>query len=177
MANEKNIKNIIKDLKEKNLEYISKKNDTFFKQVKGQSPKIAVLTCADSRVIPEYIFQKDIGELFVVRVAGNIAIDPCVISSLEYAVEHLDIDLLLILGHSDCGAIKAAECSEKECRVFLEEIKKGFLLDSNHVIGNLKRQTKMLPLRSKIISNAIKNKKIKIVSGVYDLKTGLVNFL
>jgi carbonic anhydrase len=73
----------------------------------GQNPWAIVLTCADSRVSPELIFDVGIGELFVVRVAGNIA-NACSIASIEYAVANLDVELIVVLGHEDCGAIKAA---------------------------------------------------------------------
>ena len=72
-----------------------------------QKPWAIVLTCADSRVSPELIFDVGIGELFVVRVAGNIA-NACSIASIEYAVDNLDIELIVVLGHENCGAIKAA---------------------------------------------------------------------
>jgi carbonic anhydrase len=74
--------------------------------VPGQEPYAAILGCADSRVIPERIFGAKEGDLFVVRVAGNVAA-PDVIASLEYAVEHLYVKAILVLGHEDCGAVKA----------------------------------------------------------------------
>ena len=73
----------------------------------GQNPWAIVLTCADSRVSPELIFDVGIGELFVVRVAGNIA-NACSIASIEYAVDNLGIELIVVLGHENCGAVKAA---------------------------------------------------------------------
>ncbi|MFM1874013.1 MAG: hypothetical protein RL398_3435 [Planctomycetota bacterium] len=74
---------------------------------RGQSPYAVVLTCADSRVAPEHLFNAGLGELFVIRVAGNTA-DPEVIASLEYAVEHLQAPLCVVLGHESCGAVAAA---------------------------------------------------------------------
>lgn len=73
----------------------------------GQNPWAIVLTCADSRVSPELVFDVGIGELFVVRVAGNIA-NACTIASIEYAVANLGIELIVVLGHENCGAVKAA---------------------------------------------------------------------
>ncbi len=73
----------------------------------GQQPFAAILTCADSRVPPELVFDQGLGDLFVVRVAGNTA-DPLVVGSLEYAVEVLGTVLVFVLGHSECGAVKAA---------------------------------------------------------------------
>ena len=73
----------------------------------GQSPYAIVVCCSDSRVIPERIFHTDIGDLFVIRVAGNV-LDRHQLASLEYAAEHLGCRLVLILGHTGCGAIAAA---------------------------------------------------------------------
>lgn len=74
----------------------------------GQTPFAAILTCADSRVPPEIIFDQGLGDLFVVRIAGNTGTDPLVIGSLEYAVEVLGSVLAFVLGHTECGAVKAA---------------------------------------------------------------------
>jgi carbonic anhydrase len=73
----------------------------------GQHPKVAVLACSDSRVAPELLFDQGFGDVFDVRVAGNI-VDSGVLGSLEYAVEHLHVSLIIVLGHSHCGAIAAA---------------------------------------------------------------------
>ena len=72
----------------------------------GQAPWAIVLSCADSRVVPELIFDTGIGELFVVRVAGNIA-NTSSLASIEYAVAHLNVKLIVVLGHEGCGAVKA----------------------------------------------------------------------
>ena len=74
--------------------------------VDGQSPFAIVLCCSDSRVVPELIFDTGIGDLFVIRVAGNI-VDDAVIASIEYAVAHLDTNLVVVLGHETCGAVTA----------------------------------------------------------------------
>ena len=74
---------------------------------KGQAPFAVVLGCADSRLSPEILFDRGLGDLFVVRVAGNIA-DDAVIGSIEYAVEHLHAPLVMVLGHEKCGAVQAA---------------------------------------------------------------------
>ena len=73
---------------------------------KGQSPFASVLSCADSRVPPEVVFHTGLGELFVVRAAGHVA-DHSVLASLEYAAEHLNVPLILVMGHEACGAVKA----------------------------------------------------------------------
>ena len=72
-----------------------------------QKPFAAVLTCSDSRIVPELIFDQEIGDLFVIRVAGNV-LDTVVIASIQYAVSHLDCQLIVVLGHESCGAVTAA---------------------------------------------------------------------
>src|SRR5262245_5107952 len=79
------------------------------KLAKTQSPKVGVLACADSRLAPELVFDKTLGDLFVVRSAGNNS-DPIAIGSFEYAVEHLGTTLIVVMGHESCGAVKEA-CS------------------------------------------------------------------
>lgn len=72
----------------------------------GQKPVAAILTCSDSRVVPEDIFMCGLGDLFVVRVAGNV-VDETQVASIVYAVEHLDVPLVMVLGHTHCGAVTA----------------------------------------------------------------------
>ena len=169
---------IIEDLKKNNKIY-SNKNKQFLKKfIKKQSPKIAVLTCSDSRVIPEYIFNKHIGEIFVIRIAGNVAVDPTIINTIEYAVSHLNISLFIILGHTNCGAVNASEESNDEENELINEIKKSFILDeNNHFKANIYRQLSMLPKRSQIIRKKIENNELKMIGALYNLKDGLVEFL
>jgi carbonic anhydrase len=74
----------------------------------GQAPQTTIIACADSRVSPELLFRATLGELFVIRTAGNVTDDPAVLASLEYAVAHLSTPLVIVLGHDGCGAVKAA---------------------------------------------------------------------
>lgn len=105
----------LKKLKEGNSVYINSKTGTgdvspairLSTSRDGQKPYAVIVTCSDSRVIPEYIFSAGIGELFVVRVAGNV-IDNHQLGSIEYAVEHLGCKLVVVLGHTQCGAVGAA---------------------------------------------------------------------
>ena len=166
----------IEELQSQNIKYASEKADIISKHINSQNPDILVLTCSDSRVVPEYIFKKDIGEIFTIRVAGNIALCPSVITSIEYAVTNLDIELIIILGHTNCGAIAAAEKS-KDCGDLLQEIRESFKIDSNHALANLKRQLEYLPKRSKIIEDAIKSNKLDLIGAIYHLENGLVEFL
>ena len=78
----------------------------------GQHPYAVIVTCSDSRVVPEIIFNAGIGDLFVIRSAGNI-VDGCTLGSIEYAVEHLGCNLAVVLGHTNCGAVAGAiECND-----------------------------------------------------------------
>jgi carbonic anhydrase len=167
---------IIKDLQSQNIKYVSGKADVISRHIASQNPDILVLTCSDSRVVPEYIFKKDIGEFFTIRVAGNIAKDSSVISSIEYAISNFDIELIIILGHTNCGAIAAAEKSDTGGEL-LQEIKESFKIDSNHALANLKRQLEYLPKRSKIVEDAIKSNKLDLVGAIYHLENGIVEFL
>lgn len=93
---------------------------------KGQCPYAVIITCSDSRVIPESIFSAGIGELFVIRVAGNV-IDDHQLGSIEYAVDHLGCQLIVVMGHDHCGAVGAAIGHEPEGYVksITDEIKKA----------------------------------------------------
>src|SRR5580698_11218777 len=82
------------------------------KLASGQSPNVIILSCSDSRVSPEVIFDQSLGDIFVVRTAGNIA-DPVGLGSLEYAVDHIHSPLLVVLGHTKCGAVAAACSGDK----------------------------------------------------------------
>src|SRR5437660_44710 len=102
---------------------------------KGQRPFAVILTCADSRVAPELIFDQGLGDLFVLRVAGNVT-DPVVLGSIEYAVEHLKTPLIVVLGHEACGAVKAAlEDADPEGNL-------GFLLREIHIGKQLPAEKK-----------------------------------
>lgn len=90
----------------------------------SQHPKAMVLACSDSRVAPEIIFDQRLGELFVVRVAGNV-VDKLAIGSLEYGADHLGASLLIVIGHQHCGGVKAACSSEKSASPNLKSIIKA----------------------------------------------------
>ena len=92
---------------------ISNKDNELLKElVKGQHPQALVVTCSDSRVIPEAIFSKTFGDLFVIRTAGNV-INEGELASVEYGIEHLHIPLVVVMGHTHCGAVHAALKNEK----------------------------------------------------------------
>jgi carbonic anhydrase len=152
--------------------------------IKGQSPYAIILSCADSRVIPELIFDADLGELFIVRVAGNIA-NTSSIASIEYAVAHLNSKVIIVLGHENCGAVTAAiEGGDNGYNLnhllthimpAKERVKSG---DMGEIIReNAQNAASQLQLRSQIISDALKSGQIKILVGYYHLSTGAVEFI
>ena len=146
-----------------------------------QEPFAAVLACADSRVPVELIFDQTIGHIFVARVAGNM-VTPEIIATLEYGVAVLGVKVLLVLGHTSCGAVKAAMKSDtvpgqisvlyKHLRPAVE--KSGGNLDQ--AIGlNAEHQAELLRASSTVVRDALKGGKVKVVSGVYDLASGKVS--
>jgi len=160
----------------------------------GQSPIACVVTCADSRVTPEILFDLGIGELFVVRVAGNYVdgAGPAVKGTVEYAVAELGVSLIMILGHSQCGAVKAAirHIHDKDAlpgaiNDLVNAIKPA-VLDSQQMPGdplenairaNALRGVDRLDDLQPIIASAVKAGKLKVLGGVYDLATGKVQLL
>jgi len=161
--------------------------------VRGQHPFAAILTCADSRVPPEYIFNQGLGDIFVVRVAGNVA-DSAVVGSLEYAAEHLDVPLIVVLGHTDCGAVKAALESKGEVEgglgVILGRIapaarkaKAEAALDAKAdlvdlaVRANVRQVAADILRDSPTLSHMVGSRKVRIVKALYHLDTGAVEIL
>jgi carbonic anhydrase len=152
---------------------------------KGQHPFAVVLTCADSRVAPELLFDTGLGDLFVLRVAGNIA-DPAVIVSVGYAVEHLHVPLIVVLGHESCGAVSIAlegKPLPDDVSWLVKRIKVGDNLPADKdarlaagVRNNVAGAVADLLKGSKVIEEEFKQKKVAIVSGVYSLKTGKIEW-
>ncbi len=155
--------------------------------VGSQQPFVAVLGCADSRAIPELIFDAAIGELFAVRVAGNV-INPQNSGSLEYAVEHLGVSLIVVLGHQNCGAVSATlddydgpghiQSITEAIGHAIEEVKDlpGDPL-LNAVQGNARRMARLLKATEPILSAAVAAGKLRIMPAYYDFEEGLVEFL
>ncbi len=171
---------VMNKLIEGNGRFIQYNEGELEQHVHGQSPKAAILTCADSRIVPEFIFDQYIGDIFVVRVAGNVAYDSSVIQSLEYAVSNLKVPLLMIMGHTNCGAVGLSEkCKDEDLDggPLVEEICGCFELSDDHIIANIRRQLKMLPIRSEVIANAISSGELALMGAVYDLASGRVNLI
>jgi carbonic anhydrase len=153
---------------------------------KGQHPFAAVLACSDSRTAPETIFDRGLGDLFVVRVAGNVA-DQVVIESLDYSVKHLGVRIVMILGHNRCGAVTAAVAGHEEegdVGPMLTELRpavaaaKSMLGDPVEIAvrENVKLVMKNLAT-SEELSAMVKSGELKIVGGIYDLDTGKIEML
>ena len=149
--------------------------------VDKQEPFAAVLACADSRVPVELIFDQTIGHIFVARVAGNI-VTPEIIASLEYGVAVLGVKALLVLGHSNCRAVKAAmkadtvpgQISTLYPHLRQEVEQSGGNYDKA-TEANAKVQAELLRTSSTVIRDAIKTGKVKVQAGVYGPATGKVS--
>ena len=150
-----------------------------------QNPFVAVLSCSDSRVPPEIIFDQGLGDIFVVRVAGN-TIDPLGLQSLDYAVEHLGVTLILVLGHDRCGAVGAAVSSypKPDVGVMLRNIYPAVRATegqpgdavSNTIDMNAKLMVAHLESEP-AFAQRIKDHRLMIVGGRYHFETGKVTIL
>jgi carbonic anhydrase len=159
--------------------------------VGGQNPYAAILSCADSRIAPEYAFDTGRGDLFVCRVAGNFANDETV-ASLEYAVAILGTPLILVLGHDACGAVDATIKSLKDNTTLpghlpslvsaLAPAVKAVSQQPGNPLDNAIRQNVIdtvakLKSATPILSAAVEQKKLKVVGGIYRLKSGRVDMV
>jgi len=158
----------------------------------GQHPLATVLTCSDSRVPAEIIFDQGIGDIFVVRVAGNVAaMDE--IGSIEYAVDHLAVPLVVILGHSQCGAVTAVLDDTKlppniadlvapikpavdKAREANPDAAKDVLLKAA-ITGNVWQAVEDMLRQSPIIREKVKDHQVQVVGALYDLDSGQVQWL
>ncbi len=157
-----------------------------------QKPFATVLGCSDSRVAPELLFDQGFGELFVIRVAGNI-VAPDVVGSIQYAVEHLDNKLIVVLGHQNCGAVTAAlappdetQDEPRELRKLLDQIRPAIeSVDRRQerkqrvaaaVEANARASVKQLR-EVPSIAKAIKKKHVIVVGAVYHIDSGEITFL
>jgi len=150
----------------------------------GQRPFAAILGCADSRVPPEILFDQGLGSLFVVRVAGNI-VDDAVLGSLEYAVEHLGVSLVVVLGHTGCGAVQAAISGGSPAgaiarvvdailpAVEIAQAMPGAVAE-NAVRVNVARMVRQLAAAEPILATAQAEGRLQITGAMYDLFTGIV---
>jgi carbonic anhydrase len=160
--------------------------------VKAQTPWATILTCSDSRVLPDLIFGGvGLGELFIARNAGNI-VDTDTMGTIEYGAEHLGTPLVVVLGHEACGAVTAACSVVEKHEKFPGSIgpmvnaivpaamavygKPGDFVE-NTVRENAKRAAAKIATKSQIVSHLIHAKKVKVLAARYDLDSGAVEFL
>ena len=153
---------------------------------KGQHPFASVLACADSRTAPEIVFDRGLGDLFTVRVAGNVA-DKVVIESLDYSVKHLGVRLVMVLGHMRCGAVIAAvdgHDAPGDVGPMLSELRPAVAASKGmpgDPVLNAVRENVILIVEklstSAELSAMVKSGELKIVGGVYDLSTGTIDML
>ncbi len=153
----------------------------------GQAPCAIVLTCSDSRVAPELFLDQGLGDLFVIRNAGNV-LDDHVIGSMEYAVEHLHVNLILVVGHEKCGAVSAAVAggeipghihSLTDALAPALELSKDLPGDKvdNAVRANAQRAVEVLAHVEPILKAAVLSGQLRIVAARYDLDTGKLDIL
>lgn len=164
----------------------------------GQKPHAVILSCSDSRVPPELVFDQGLGEVFPIRVAGNI-LGAAQVASIEYAVEHLGSNLIVVMGHESCGAVKAAlgtKRGETTGSIDLDSLissvqgnlSYGPNAEANRmvaaedkklrapVMANVDAVASSLANRSKILKKYIGEGQVKIIKGVYSLESGKVDF-
>ena len=150
-----------------------------------QHPFVAVLSCMDSRVPPEIVFDQGIGNIFVVREAGNV-VSPNTLGSLEYAVNVKKVALLVVLGHSGCGAVAAAVDGVdlhkyRNLEQLIDQIKLAVHPCRGNIYqcterNNIKLSIAKILKNSKTIANAVQNNEVKIIGAYYDIATGVVTF-
>ncbi len=154
----------------------------------GQYPFAVILSCMDSRTSAELIFDQGLGDLFSVRVAGNI-VNNDILASLEYAVKYVGSKVLMVLGHTECGAIKSAKQGVKDGHItdLLKRIQpsiskallngdKDHLFDDSVAYANVENSLEEILTRSDIIKEMFANGEIGLVGGVYCVETGQVDF-
>lgn len=158
--------------------------------VKGQHPYAILLTCSDSRVPPELLFDESLGRLFIVRVAGNVT-DPVTLGSIEYAAEHLGAKLLVVLGHQSCGAVKAT-LEGGELPPNIQAIVHKIQPAARHartrklaaadtlklaIEENVRQQIYNALYESDVLREMVARKSLTVAGGVYQLATGEVEWL
>ena len=146
----------------------------------GQSPYAIIVTCSDSRVIPEHIFSAGIGELFVIRLAGNV-IDDHQLGSIEYAAGHLGCKLVVVLGHTHCGAVDAAIHHQPEgyIKYITDEIKKAIGDETDPYKAsclNVRHSVREIE-KSLCISRIEDETGLRVVGAMYHIEDGSVEFL
>lgn len=184
------VQDAIRELRAGNARFVAGKLTSFDldlkilreKTVEKQEPFAAVLSCADSRLPVELIFDQSIGHLFVARVAGNM-ITPEIVGSLEYGVAVLGVKAILVLGHGKCGAVSAAMKGQEVpgqisslYQYMMPAIREIEDVDAA-VKANARFQAQLLRESSTVVAKAVKEDRLAVAAGYYDLKTGVVTML
>jgi carbonic anhydrase len=154
----------------------------------GQYPFAVILSCMDSRTSVELVFDQGLGDLFSIRVAGNI-VNNDILASIEYAVKYIGSKVLMVLGHTECGAIKSAKQGVIDGHItdLLKRIQpsiskallhddKNYLFDDKVAYANVENSLEEILTRSEIVKDMFKKGQIGIVGGVYNIDNGQVDF-
>lgn len=176
------------------IEHPGRKPSDFQPLAAGQSPMAIILSCADSRVAPEIIFDQGVGDLFVIRIAGNYVsgAGASVKGSIEYGVAELGAQLIMVLGHSQCGAVKAAiqhihdhDALPGAINDLVNNIKPAVLESEgkpgdplqNAIVANVRRGVAKLSSLPPIIGPRVAKHEVKVVGATYDLATGRITLV
>lgn len=159
--------------------------------LKGQHPIATIISCSDSRVVPEFIFQQGLGDLFIIRTAGEV-LDDIAIGSIEYGVGHLHTPILMVLGHSNCGAVTATATNAEAEGHITDLVKKiqpalNACKECDHssqndlindvIVENTLEIVESLPKESAIIHELVEHGKLFIIGAIYEMETGEVHYL
>jgi len=171
-----------------NLEHPGQTTERRAELTKDQHPFAVILSCSDSRVPPEIVFDQGLGDLFVVRVAGNV-IDDHGLGSIEYAVDHLGARLIVVLGHQSCGAVKAAKetiaaksKAPGHIQSLVTAIQPAVEATAKSDLGatveaNVKNVVQALRTSTPILKPKVDSGEVQVIGGYYSLDTGAVTFL
>jgi carbonic anhydrase len=154
----------------------------------GQYPFAVILSCMDSRTSVELIFDQGLGDLFSIRIAGNI-VNPDILASIEYAIKYIGSKVLMVLGHTECGAIKSAKQGVNDGHItsLLDRIQpsiskallkdgKNHLFDDKVAYANVENSLEEILTQSKIVKEMFESGRIGIVGGIYNIDNGEVDF-
>jgi carbonic anhydrase len=194
MTNDQLINESLQKLTEGNKRFVDSKsihpNQTLARRnevLKGQNPFAVIVGCSDSRIPPEIIFDQGIGDLFIIRTAGNI-VDDVALGSIEYAVDHLGTPLVVIFGHGKCGAVTAVVQGGEAhghigsiVKIIAPAVEKAKAqcgdLIYNATITNIGLVADTVKASKPIITKALEQGKVKIVGAYYDIESGKVEFI
>ena len=142
--------------------------------MKGQHPFAVIISCSDSRVMPEIIFDSGLGELFVIRSAGNV-VDGCTLGSIEYAVGHMGVNLVVVLGHTSCGAIAEAikGFHEGHSIEIINDIIEGIGSERDPVKASRLNVVNSVRLIQEDLGDRLD---MRVIGAIYDIRTGKVEF-